>query len=288
VRVRALVPRITIALWLALAPAALAAPRAVIDSGPPEHTSETTATITFHASAPGGLFPAFECTADGIHWGPCRSPVRLQGLTSGAHAFQVRLSGLFVDPAPARRSWIVDVPTVTEPPPLTPTSGPSPSHGLTVSGCANGAAHPSQVSSHALAVATLCLLNHQRHKHGLHKLRPNTHLARAAHGHALDMVHHDFFGHVGSDGRTLGQRVATTGFLSHARSWALGEVLVWTNKRLSTPQTAVRALMHSPPHRRLILDATYVQAGVAVVKHAPVRGVRRGATFVVDFARLTV
>ena len=42
----------------------------------------------------------------------------------------------------------------------------------------------------------------------------NDRLTQAAAGHSHDMVEHNFLSHVGSDGRTFGQRIAATGYAS--------------------------------------------------------------------------
>jgi hypothetical protein len=44
--------------------------------------------------------------------------------------------------------------------------------------------------------------------------------------------------------------------------------------------------MHSAPHRRIILTAAYREVGISVIGHAPIAGVRRGATWVADFGRV--
>jgi uncharacterized protein YkwD len=275
-----------VVVWLSLAPAAHAAPRAVIVSGPPATTTETTATVAFTASERGGLFNRFECRLDGAPWRHCVSPQRLEGLAGGRHTFAVRLTGLFTDPSPASVGWVVEALTVVTPTPVVPQGTPPPRRDRDVAGCANAAAFRDEVSARVLGEATLCLLNHERRKRGLRALRPDGRLAAAARRHAADMVARRYFAHVSPAGTTLSQRVARTGYMAGARYWALGEVLAWTSSRQSSPRIAVRALMASPAHKRVILDPTYREAGVAVDKHAPVRGVRSGATFVANLGRL--
>jgi uncharacterized protein YkwD len=100
------------------------------------------------------------------------------------------------------------------------------------------------------------------------------------------MVRRRYFAHVSPAGGTLSDRVARTGYLRGASGSSLGEVLAWTDRARATPRTAVRALMHSVPHRRVILTAAYREVGISVVGHAPLACVRRGATFVADFGRV--
>src|SRR4051812_19521997 len=75
-----------------------AAPHAVIDSGPPERTKETSADFAFRASEQpvlgiGGQ-PTFECRLDAGPWEGCTSPKSYTGLLGGSHAFEVRDTGL--------------------------------------------------------------------------------------------------------------------------------------------------------------------------------------------------
>lgn len=273
-------------VWLGLAPAAHAMPRALIVSGPAATTTETTATFTFKPSSNGGLFGHFECELDGAGWAPCTSPHRVERLTAGSHGFAVRLVGLFTDTTPAIARWAVEAVTVITPAPIVP-GGPLPKPGgRDYAGCTDAAASRTQVSARAMAGATLCLLNHERTTRGLKPLKSNARLAAAARRHAADMVNRRFFDHVSPGGGTVSRRVAQTGYLRGARHWTIGEVLAWTPSEYSTPRIAVRALMRSRPHRRLILEPTFREAGVAVVKRAPVGGQRAGATFVANFGRV--
>src|SRR5919198_1128870 len=55
--------------------------------------------------------------------------------------------------------------------------------------------------------ATLCLLNQERVRNGLHRLRPQPMLDGAAQRYAGAMVAGAFFGHVSPSGSTLEQRI---------------------------------------------------------------------------------
>jgi uncharacterized protein YkwD len=282
---RALVATFAFVL-LGAAPAA-AAPRAVITGGPESPTSDSTATFTFEASEPA-ILAAFACRLDGAAWVACSSPRRLDGLSGGGHRFEVRLAGPLADPTPAARDWTVELRTVATPgAPLQPALNPAPVAPVRAdAGCADGGARPGQVSSGALARAVLCLLNHERRLRGLRPLRSSAPLMLAARRHASDMVRRRYFAHVSPAGATLGDRAARTGYLRGASGWSLGEVLAWTDHARATPRTAVRELMDSAPHRRIILTPVYREVGISVLGHAPLAGVRRGATFVADFGRV--
>jgi uncharacterized protein YkwD len=283
-----------IAWVLVVAAPAAAAPRAVITGGPPGSTPDSAATFTFAASEPA-ILPSFECRLDGAVWVACSSPRRLDGLGGGGHRFEVRLTGPLADPTPDARDWTVELQTVATPgapaspsgPTLPPALNPPPVAPVLGDGtCADGGARPGQVSSGALARAVLCLLNHERRLRGLGPLRQSAALTVAARRHASDMVRRRYFAHVSPAGETLGDRAARTGYLRGASGWSLGEVLAWTDRARATPRTAVRELMHSTPHRQIILTAAFRDVGISVIGHAPLAGVRRGATFVADFGRV--
>lgn len=283
----------TFACVLVGAAPAAAAPRAVITGGPADPTPDSVATFTFAASEPA-ILASFECRLDSAPWAACASPRRLDGLSGGRHRFEVRLAGALADPTPAGRDWTVELQTVATPElpvspgsPLPPALNPAPVAPVRGDGgCPDGDARPGQVASGALVRAVLCLLDHERRLRGLRPLRPSAPLMLAARRHARDMVRRRYFAHVSPAGATLGDRAARTGYLRGASGWSLGEVLAWTDRARATPRAAVRSLMHSAPHRRIILTPAYREVGISVIGHAPVAGVRRGATWVADFGRV--
>jgi uncharacterized protein YkwD len=143
---------------------------------------------------------------------------------------------------------------------------------------APSAAHAAQVRT-----ATLCLLNRQRTRHGLPRLRQHRSLSHAARTYARLMVTKRFFDHVSPAGSTMAQRIKRTNYLRHTQGWALGENLAWGTGRAATPAQIVTAWMHSPGHRRNILDRSFREIGVGIALGAP--NGRSGATYVNEFGR---
>ena len=95
------------------------------------------------------------------------------------------------------------------------------------SSCGYGLLQADQTTAKKLRLATLCLLNRERARHGLRRLRSIPHLRLAAHWHAADMVTSRYFAHVslaGSAPRTASARPATWANVSR---WFVGENLVW-------------------------------------------------------------
>jgi uncharacterized protein YkwD len=131
--------------------------------------------------------------------------------------------------------------------------------------------------------ATLCLLNHERTKRGLGKLRSNHKLELAGLRHARDMVENHYFAHDAPSGQNFVQRILNTDYVPARASWFLGENLAWGDQSKSTPRAIVRAWMASPGHRHNILTREFREIGIAIVAGAPVGGVREAATYATEF-----
>jgi uncharacterized protein YkwD len=146
--------------------------------------------------------------------------------------------------------------------------------------CAAADALPISVTSATLSAATACLVNQERAHHGLAPLVVNVRLARAAGGHARDMVAHDYFSHDTAGGGDFASRIRKAGY----RGVTLGEDLAWGSGTLGTAHAIVDAWMHSPGHRANILNRHYREMGVGVAIGVPGgAGGLGGATYAVDF-----
>ena len=131
--------------------------------------------------------------------------------------------------------------------------------------------------------STLCLLNRERRKRQMHRLRFNHKLALAGLRHAKDMVDKQYFSHDAPSGQNFVERIQDTNYLPAAASWTLGENLAWGNRREASPREIVRAWMASPAHRANILKPRFREIGVAIVIGAPVDGVAGAATYATEF-----
>ena len=87
--------------------------------GPASPSASTSAKLTFSADDPGATF---ECSLDGVSFASCVSPVELDELADGEHAFNVQATDPLgnVEPVPAGHVW-----TVADPPETTIDSRPS-------------------------------------------------------------------------------------------------------------------------------------------------------------------
>jgi uncharacterized protein YkwD len=115
-----------------------------------------------------------------------------------------------------------------------------------------------------------CLINVQRTSYGLQPVALNGDLHRAALSHSDEMIDQGYFEHTTPAGLTFMDRIEATGYMNGARSWAVGENLVWGTGPLSTPQALVAAWMNSPPHRENLLRPSFREIGIAAVPGTPV------------------
>jgi uncharacterized protein YkwD len=120
----------------------------------------------------------------------------------------------------------------------------------------------------AASRATLCLINRERQARGLAALVENARLRGAASRYAADMVHRGYFSHVSPEGTTFVERLRFAGYLRRC-GWSAGETLAWGSGTQASARSRVQAWMNSPPHRAVLLGASYRDAGVAVARGTP-------------------
>jgi uncharacterized protein YkwD len=148
-------------------------------------------------------------------------------------------------------------------------------------GCSGADRDPSELGQAGTAQVTLCLLNQQRHAHGLGKLRADGKLRSAANGHAGDMVAKHYFDHTSKSGASFVTRIKRTGWTKSRHSWTVGENIGYGTGTYATPRQMVRGWMHSAGHRANILARQFRMIGIGVANGAPTGGA--GATYATDF-----
>src|SRR5688500_15435470 len=126
-------------------------------------------------------------------------------------------------------------------------------------GCPGAGANPSTTSLKVVKRATVCLLNAERRKQGLGKLRTNGKLSLASQRHSNDMARRNYFAH----GNFVG-RIKRARYLNGAGTWSVGENIAWGSGELATPAEIVKAWMNSPPHRHNILHRKFGEVGIGV------------------------
>jgi uncharacterized protein YkwD len=152
--------------------------------------------------------------------------------------------------------------------------------------CANAALEPNSADEAVVADATLCLVNRVRAVHHLRLLHPNGHLAGAAERKVALMIADNYFADLGPQGQSPLALILSSGYVRPGRPLAFGQNLAWGSGSLDTPASIVAAWMQSPPHRAIILDPAYSDAGAAVAPSVPpaADGGAPGGTYAMEFA----
>ena len=158
--------------------------------------------------------------------------------------------------------------------------GAGPASAATV--CASADGPTAQASTVALANSALCLVNQERTSRGLKALKANRRLAKAASGHAGDMVSKGYFSHDSLNGASFVDRIRGAGYIGSRFLPSLGEDLAWGSGELGTPREIVQGWMESPGHRANILSRKFREAGMGVAFGDPGAGMS-GVTYALDF-----
>lgn len=131
--------------------------------------------------------------------------------------------------------------------------------------CPHANAHPHETSLANLRTAMRCLVNKKRAKHDLHKLKDDTHLARAAKRHTNVMLRKDCFKHKCPGEPGLRKRMKRSGYLKGAKAYYYAEDLGFDH----TPRRMIRRLMNDPYNRGNILNGKFKDIGVGAGWGAP-------------------
>jgi uncharacterized protein YkwD len=151
--------------------------------------------------------------------------------------------------------------------------------------CGPTTVRPTEASLVGAGQATICLVNRERAKHGLPALRESALLSAASREHSEDMVKRGYFEHTAPDGRTVGDRLRAIGY-ARGVSASAGENIAYGVGTEATPESIVRAWMHSQGHREDILRSAFTEIGIGIALGAPEveeRKQGRSATYTTDF-----
>ena len=138
---------------------------------------------------------------------------------------------------------------------------PKPCRGLNLS--------PNAGDGAAVDAATLCLVNQERAAYHVRPLRSNRTLAGVAADQLDSMVRWNYFADVRPSGQTPIALVARTSYRGRAARLSVGQSIAWGAGGHATPARIVAAWMASPPHRELILEGEFRDAGVATSPTLP-------------------
>ena len=152
-------------------------------------------------------------------------------------------------------------------------------------GCAHAHTRGSRQSLQAFRHSVLCLLNAERRRVGLRRVRVSRRLQRSANAHSHEMVKLRYFSHDSAAAGPLSSRVHRAGYLKRAAGWQLGEALEYVDRAV-TPARLFRKLMRSPAHAALVWSPAFRQIGVGLERGAP-DGRRAGMTLTLNFGVVT-
>lgn len=138
--------------------------------------------------------------------------------------------------------------------------------GAGAASCANADLSPQTVEEVAQAEkATLCLVNAERRKRHMRKLRYNRNLYKSSRWQADDMVAYAYFDHARDGGPSFAGRITRFGYSKKSRGYTLGENLAYASNPGATPREMVAMWMDSPGHRANILRRAFREQAVAAV-----------------------
>jgi uncharacterized protein YkwD len=158
----------------------------------------------------------------------------------------------------------------------------APAHaGVTACSSSTATAEPTSSNVGQVERTVLCLVNRERTRRGLKRLRSSSKLDKAAAGHSRDMVRRSFFDHVSPGGGTMQDRIKQTGWFNGGRSYAFAENIAWGSSELASPKSIVQSWMESTGHRHNILNRRYTELGVGVALGTPSE--YDGATYTTNF-----
>ena len=115
------------------------------------------------------------------------------------------------------------------------------------------------------------LVNKERAKRGLAKVRFRSSLMKGARYHARDMARRNRLTHYSSNGYSVGKRLRYFGYSSGGcRYWTVGENIGRgkAGTLYATPEAIVASWMRSYGHRKVIVRSVYRDVGVGVRKSA--------------------
>ena len=129
---------------------------------------------------------------------------------------------------------------------------------------ANASSKHSVATLSSLSAGVLTRLNMIRTEHHLTPLEVNVGLTKSAAQHSAEMTEDGYFAHASAGGGVFWKRLLQYYPQLPAKSWSVGENLLWTSGTLNSQQ-ALALWMASPEHRANILNPTWRDVGVSSV-----------------------
>lgn len=147
--------------------------------------------------------------------------------------------------------------------------GAAPSEAPASSGCPDADLAPSPQTLDRVEQAMLCVINVQRDRYGLTRLRRNSELNWSSKFHSGDMVTHRYFAHHAEGRWTLWERIEAGGYFKQARRGLYAENIGIGALENASARVLVRAWMRSSRHRVNILDGRLRDIGIGAKISGP-------------------
>src|SRR5690242_2841795 len=112
--------------------------------------------------------------------------------------------------------------------------------------------------------------NRVRASHGLRALVSSRPLQASATYQSRILLQQGVFDHDTAIGGSFGDRLRRFYPVGGARSWSVGENLLWSTDGIGAA-AAVQSWLDSPEHRKILLDPTWREAGIGAIS-APTAG----------------
>jgi uncharacterized protein YkwD len=148
--------------------------------------------------------------------------------------------------------------------------------------CKNARTPAYEIPAKKARKATLCLINKQRAKRGMRKLRQHKAQLKAAKRHTKQMLKKSCFSHLCPGEGDLVDRVSRTSYLPCNCSWGIGENLAYGYGKQSSPKRIVKSWMKSSGHKQNILNRRFEDIGIGIKTGSPGGG-RAAATYTTTF-----
>jgi len=145
-----------------------------------------------------------------------------------------------------------------------------------VAACSHANTPANLATARTMRTAIVCLVNQERKRFGLPRLRESVRLDRSAQGHSDDMVRRNYFAHVAPGGSSPFDRISATGY----RWSAAGENIA---TGFPTPASVIAAWMSDVGHCQNILEPAYAHIGIGVNPRGVPRFVSGPASWTQDF-----
>lgn len=152
--------------------------------------------------------------------------------------------------------------------------------------CPNATVVPTAATLLQAREAVLCLINAERTKRGVPKLRVSPQLRRAALAHSADMVRRHYFSHITPAGLAPRARIKRTGYINKNNPASVNETLAIGSGELAAPAALVRQLIDDAPHRRIVVSRRYRDIGIGLILGYAADAARAGGvTLTVNYGR---